>query len=334
MGTWLKFRESAMADLFNEKRFKDPKAAREYLETIRWPDGPVCPHCGAMERMHKVEGKSARPGLYDCGHCRQQFTVTVGTVFERSKISLDKWLFAATLIAASKKGVSSKQFERMLGVTYKTAWFMTHRLREAMKHDGGLFSPGGGTIEADATYVGGKEKNRHRSKRNPKIIGGVGKQCVFSLVERSGGVRSFHIPSVNAANLKPILAAQLNTAQTRLMTDGERPLRALKPMFASHETVNHEAGEYVRGDVHTNTVEGYFSILKRGIIGTFHHVSEQHLHRYTTEFDFRYNHRETRVKDADGKWTKAGFSDAERAAILLKGIGNKRLTYRRINGAA
>jgi transposase-like protein len=307
-----------MANLFNEKRFKDPQAAREYLETIRWPDGPVCPHCGAMERMHKVEGKSARPGLYDCGHCRQQFTVTVGTVFERSKISLDKWLFAATLMAASKKGVSSKQIERMLGVTYKTAWFMTHRLREAMKHDGGLFSTGGSTIEADETYVGGKERNKHRSKRNKEHIGPVGKTMVFSLVERGGKVRSACLPSVNAKTLAPYLKSQLHSTETtRLMTDGEGQYRLVAPMFQSHGVVNHGAGEYVRGEAHTNTVEGYFSILKRGIIGTFHHVSPQHLQRYVSEFDFRYNHRETRVKDADGKWAKAGFSDAERAAILL-----------------
>lgn len=322
-----------MANLFNEKRFKDPQAAREYLEAVRWPDGPVCPHCGAMERMHKVEGKSARPGLYDCGHCRQQFTVTVGTVFERSKISLDKWVFAATLMAASKKGVSSKQIERMLGVTYKTAWFMTHRLREAMKAGGGLFSTGGGTVEADETYVGGKEKNKHRAKREG-VRGTAGKQAVFSLVERGGKVRSFHLPTVNADNLRPILNAQLNTAKTRLMSDDAGQYRLVGPMFASHEAVNHSGGEYVRGDAHTNTVEGYFSILKRGIVGTFHHVSPQHLQRYATEFDFRYNHRETRVKDADGKWVKAGFSDAERAAALLKGISNKRLTYRRVNGAA
>jgi transposase-like protein len=192
---------------FKEPRFHDAAAARTYLEGIRWPNGPVCPHCGSFERICKIAGKSARPGLYQClkTECRQQFTVTVGTVFERSKISLDKWVFAATLMASSKKGISSKQIERMLGVTYKTAWFMTHRLREAMKAPGGMFSAGGATVEADATYVGGKEKNRPRSKRNAKNIGGVGKQCVFSLVERDGGVRSFHIPNVNSKNLKAII---------------------------------------------------------------------------------------------------------------------------------
>ena len=319
--------------ILNRPEFKDEAKAREWLEAIRWPNGPVCPHCGSESKEHyKLEGKAHRPGLYKCKDCREQFTVTVGTVFERSKIKLHVWLQAMHLMCSSKKGISSKQLERMLGVTYQTAWFMSHRIREAMKAPGGMFSTGGGTVEADATYVGGKEKNRHRSKRNPKIIGGVGKQCVFSLVERGGGVRSFHIPSVNSANLKPIITKQLNASKTRLMTDGERPLRAVAPWVASHETVNHEAGEYVRGDVHTNTVEGYFSILKRGIIGTFHAVSEQHLQRYMHEFDFRYNHRQVKVK-IDGMWQLVGHSDQERAIELAKRISGKRLTYRRPNAA-
>lgn len=319
--------------IFNEPRFHDAKAARQHLEAIRWPNGPVCPHCGAMERMSKLNGKAHRPGVYNCGHCRSQYTVTVGTVFERSKIGLDKWLLAAAYMASSKKGISSKQIERMLGVTYKTAWFMTHRLREAMKQPGGVLGGGGKTVEADETYVGGKEKNKHASKRDGKNIGGMGKQMVFSLVERGGQVRSFHLPSVNAQNLRPVLNAQLDAANTRLMTDGEGQYRILAPMFQSHESVNHGAGEYVRGEAHTNTVEGFFSILKRGIIGTFHHVSPQHLQRYVTEFDFRYNHRETNVK-VDGKWARTGHTDAERTTELLKGIGGKRLTYRRINTPA
>jgi transposase-like protein len=309
--------------------YQDADKAREHLEAIRWPHGPVCPHCGSVSKDHyALKGKTTRPGLYKCKDCVQPFTVTVGTVFERSKIALNKWVLCAHLMAASKKGYSSHQMHRTLGVTYKTAWFMEHRLREAMKDTSGsvMGGGGGGVVEADETYVGGKERNKHRSKRDSKHIGGVGKQCVFSLVERGGKVRSLHLPSVNANNLRPILQSHVNTKKTRLMTDGEGQYRLVAPMFASHDVVNHGAGEYVRCDAYTNTVDGFFSIFKRGIIGTFHHVSPQHLQRYATEFDFRYNHRESKVK-VNGKWKKTGFSDAERAEALLKGIGGKRLTF-------
>jgi transposase-like protein len=321
--------------ILNQPHFKDEAKARQWLEAIRWSLGPVCPHCGSVSKDHyKLEGDAHRDGLYKCKDCREQFTVTVGTVFERSKIKLNVWLQAMHLMCSSKKGISSKQLERMLGVTYQTAWFMSHRIREAMKAPRGVFSTGGNTVEADETYVGGKQQNKHAKKRLKNAAGGLGKEMVFALIEReTGKARSFHLPSVNAANLRPILNAQLNTAKTRLMTDGEGQYRILAPMFASHESVNHSGGEYVRGDAHTNTVEGYFSILKRGIIGTFHHVSPQHLQRYTTEFDFRYNHRETRVK-VDGKWAKAGFTDTERTIAVAKCIGGKRLTYRRTHAAA
>ena len=322
--------------ILNRPEFKEESKARAYLESIRWPYGPVCPHCGSISRDHyKLEGDAHRDGLYKCKDCREQFTVTVGTVFERSKIKLNVWLQAMHLMCSSKKGISSKQLERMLGVTYQTAWFMSHRIREAMKAPGGMFSTGGGTIEADETYVGGKERNKHRSKRDKKHIGGVGKTIVFSLVERGGKVRSETLPSVNATTLAPYLRRQIgDTTKTSLMTDGEGQYRLVAPMFKKHDVVNHGAGEYVRGDAHTNTVEGYFSILKRGIIGTFHHVSPHHLQRYVNEFDFRYNHREQRVKDANGSWIKAGLDDTERTNEALRGIGGKRLMYRSANGRA
>lgn len=215
--------------------YQDADKARAHLEALRWPNGPICPHCGSESKEHyALKGKTTRAGLYKCKDCLEPFTVTVGTVFERSKIALNKWVLCAHLIAASKKGYSSHQMHRTLGVTYKTAWFMEMRLREAMKGAGGTFSSDGGTIEADATYVGGKEKNRHRSKRSKKTIGGVNKECVFSLVERNGNVRSFHVPAVNFKNLKPILQAHVNASQTHLMTDGERLFKNIGPIFASH----------------------------------------------------------------------------------------------------
>jgi len=311
-----------MADLTNPI-FTDADKAREHLEAVRWPDGPVCPHCGVVDEATAMQGKSHRPGLYKCKACRKPFSVTVGTVFERSKIPLNKWLLATHLMTASKKGISAHQLHRMLGITYKSAWFMAHRIREAMR-PGGETGPLGGegkTVEADETFIGGKEKNRHKSKRAKKRLGGNwGKETVFSLVEREGQVRSVHTPSVTAATLRPILVAQLDH-NTKLMTDDAGQYRHMHRDF-DHEVVNHSAGEYVRGEAHTNTVEGYFSILKRGVTGTYHHVSQQHLKRYLAEFDFRYNER-----------VALGVNDAQRADKALEGIGGKRLTYRRIDGA-
>lgn len=311
--------------------FHNEEAAYAFVEARLWPHGPVCPKCGVIGGHYKLNGKSTRHGVYKCADCRKPFRVTVGTIFEASHIKLNIWLQAIYLMSGSKKGISSHQLRRMLGITIKSAWFLSHRIREAMKHDGGVFSAGGSIIEADETYVGGKQQNKHANKRLKNAAGGLGKEMVFALIDReTGKARSFHLPSVNAANLRPILNAQLNTAKTRLMTDGEGQYRILAPMFASHESVNHSGGEYVRGDAHTNTVEGYFSILKRGIIGTFHHVSPQHLQRYVTEFDFRYNNRETKTK-IDGRWMKTGLNDTERADALLAGVKGKRLTYQTAN---
>jgi transposase-like protein len=293
--------------MFNEPRFHSAEAAREHLESIRWPNGPVCPHCGATDRISKLAGKAHRPGVYDCGHCRDQFTVTVGTVFERSKVPLHKWLHAAVLLASSKKGISSHQLHRMLAVTYKTAWFMSHRLREAMTPDGGgLLGGGGKAVEADETFVGRKPGTMKRR-------GYAHKEAVFSLVERDGKVRSFHVPDVTAATLKVKLQANVSS-NACLMTDDAGQYRRANEYFPKHSVVAHSQGEYVRDTVHTNTVEGFFSIFKRGIYGTYQHVSSQHLHRYTREFDFRYNHRT--------------ISDGERSNLVLQGIAGKRLMYR------
>ncbi len=302
--------------LFTEPRFYDDNAAREHLESIRWPNGPVCPHCGGTERISKITGKSdkgARPGLYFCGDCREQFTVTVGTVFERSKVALHKWVLATHLICSSKKGMSALQLQRTLGVTYKTAWFMAHRIREAMNI--GFSGPLGGNgspVEVDETYWG------NDGKQAPGARGYAHKMKIVSLVERNGEKRSFHVANVTAKTVAPILRDQV-AKKARLITDEARVYKKIGKEFAGHESVNHSAGEYARGDVTTNTVESSFAILKRGLYGTFHHVSEAHLQRYATEFDFRWNTRQ-----------KLGYSDTDRAAIALKGIEGKRLIYRRI----
>ena len=293
--------------------------ARQWLERVPWPDGRVCPHCGVLERATLIQGekRAHRDGLYMCNDCRKQFTVTVGTIFERSHVPLHKWVQAALLLAASKKGVSSHQLHRLSGVTYKTAWFMSMRLREAMR-EGRFPSPLGGegkTAEADGSYIGGKDKNRHANKRK-HFHGTLGKEPVFSLVERNGKVRSFHLPDVKGDTLRGIVRAHLD-GKTVVYTDDNHTTQFA---VAGYETgtVQHSIGEYVRGDAHTNTVEGYFSILKRGIIGTYHHVSQQHLKRYLAEFDFRHNER-----------MALGVNDRERATKMLKGITGKRLTYRR-----
>jgi transposase-like protein len=303
------------ADLQNPA-FQDEDKAREALEAIRWPDGPYCPHCGNVDqaKITKGEGKAHRPGLYYCAACNGQFTVTVGTVMERSKIPLSKWLLAMHLMGASKKGMSALQLQRMLGVTYKTAWFLCHRIREAMKP--ATPTPIGGegkTIEIDETVVGGKKTNRAYAKKAPK------KHIVMSLVERGGKVRSIRVPNVTAKTLRATIV-KAASRKSHLMTDQASWYVRLGEEFASHDTVNHENNEYVRGSVHSNTAENFFSILKRGIIGTYHHVSEAHLDRYLAEFDFRYSTR-----------AKLGVNDGERATLIAKGIEGKRLTYRPTN---
>ena len=292
--------------------FTDENAAREHLEAQRWPHGPDCPHCGEAEQITKLEGKKHRPGVYQCNSCRQQFTVTVGTVFERSKIPLHKWLLATYLLSASKKGMSAHQLHRMLDVTYKTAWFMAHRIREAMREPAGSAPLGGAGkfVEVDETYIG-----RMRGMRETR--GPSHKMKVLSLVERGGSVRSIKVESVSRPTVEAIVMKNV-ARESRLMTDEAPYYPAIGTRFAGHETVNHSADEWARGAAHTNTLEGFFSIFKRGMRGVYHHCGEKHLPRYLAEFDFRYNHR-----------AGLGVNDATRANAALRGIEGKRLTYRR-----
>lgn len=303
--------------------FNDAEAARKHYEAAVWPNGPVCPHCGVVSEATESKGKSTRPGLYNCRACDKPFTATVGTIFERSHIPLNKWLLAVRLMASSKKGMSALQLQRMLGLgSYRTAWFMEMRIREAMREMHPHASPLGGegkTVEIDETFVGGKAKNQHAKKRKHVGTGGSGKEAVFSIVERGGKVRSQHVPAVNAATLRPILVAQVDKG-TFLMTDESSPGKMMGREWGKHEAVNHGIGEYVRGEAHTNTIESYFAVLKRGIIGTYHSVSQQHLKRYLCEFDFRYNER-----------AALEVNDSERAEKILRGAVGKRVTYQETN---
>lgn len=296
--------------------FTDEDKARAYFEGIRWPDGVTCPHCGNANgaRIYSIAAnpaKKVRAGLYECQDCHGQFTVRTGSVMESSHVPLTKWALAYRFMASSKKGMSAHQLHRTIGVTYKTAWFMWHRIREAMKDTTGVEPLGGegSFVEADETFVGGKAKNRAYKKPPPK-------QAVVALIERKGRVRSRIVADVTADDLRPILEAGVHKA-SHLRTDESGVYWKVGEGFASHRTVNHSAKEYVRGDAHTNTVEGYFSILKRGIYGTYHHVSATHLHRYLAEFDFRYSYR-----------IKLGVDDTERTRRAIKGGEGKRLTYR------
>ncbi len=304
-----------MTTIFSAPRFNDDNAAREHLESIRWPHGAICPHCGGTERNSKIAEnveKNIRPGLYFCGDCRQQFTVTVGTVFERSKVPLHKWVLATHLMCSSKKGISAHQLHRTLGVTYKTAWFMAHRIREAMNIEPeGQLGGGNEPVEVDETFWGNKGKQAKGARSYHHQM------KVVSLVERNGEKRSYHVPRVNSQTLRPILNTQI-AAKAHLMTDEACVYGKIGKDFAAHSIVTHSAKEYVRGNVTTNTVESSFALLKRGLVGTFHHVGEQHLQRYANEFDFRWNTR-----------AKLGFNDVSRSAEVLKNISGKRLFYKR-----
>ncbi len=305
----------------SDPKFTNADAARLHLEAIRWPDGPVCPHCGTLEKASRIEG--GRKGLLFCNACRKQYSVTVGTVFERSKVPLHKWLLANHLIVSSKKGISSHQLHRMLGVTYKTAWFMAHRIREAMTDsaDPGPMGGKGKVIEADETYIG--HANYVFTKRGWKPKPGPGaKYKIVSLVERGGSVRSFKVDKVNSRTVREVVLRNASRHSV-LSTDEAAYYKRLGKEFARHWTVNHSKGQYGHGMAHTNTIEGFFSIFKRGMKGVYQHCGEQHLQRYLAEFDFRYNNR-----------VALGVDDDLRADVALKGAEGKRLTYRRANDAA
>lgn len=303
--------------------YHDDEAARAHLEALLWPQGPVCPRCGVTEdRITKLQGASTRPGVYKCKDCRKPFTVTVGTVMERSKIPLHKWVLAAHLMSSSKKGMSALQLQRMLGTNYESAWFLFHRLREASTRPNKPNPMGGEgkTVEADETWIGGKEHNKHANKRLPRDLANDAKKAVVVLVERDGEARSFHVANVTAKTLRSVLVTNVSR-KSDLMTDGHTGYRRVGEEFASHNTTDHSKGEYVRdGRIHSNTAESYFAILKRGVYGSFHSISEAHLHRYLSEFDFRYSTRK--------------LSDVERAELLLKGAQGKRLMYRQPDEAA
>jgi transposase-like protein len=288
--------------------------ARETIESILWPNGPVCPHCGAVENVTRLQGKAHRPGVFQCNNCHGQFTVTVGTIFEDSHIPLRKWLMAFALLCSAKKGISALQLQRELELgSYRTAWHLAHRIRHAMSQEplAGLLK---GTVEVDETYVGGKPRPVPGQPRNAKRGRGTKKTPVVALVERDGRVRARKVERVDGATLKGAIRENVDR-KARIMTDELSIYRGIGAEFeGGHETVNHGASEYARGDAHVNSAESFFALLKRGVIGSFHHVSKQHLNRYCDEFSFRWDHRK--------------ISDSERTAIAIKQAEGKRLSYR------
>jgi transposase-like protein len=314
-----------MKSVISEKHFHAEAAAYKWVEARVWPEGPVCPHCGGVDRISPMKGKSTRVGAYKCYQCRKPFTVKVGTIFESSHVPMRHWLQAIHLISSSKKGISANQLHRILGCTLKTAWFVGHRIREAMKAVG--LKPMGGegkVVEVDETYFGEiPEADRPKVTKSGRPVskdprGGPGrrKHTIVALVERGGSVRSFHIPTSQVDGVVEVVRKNI-AKETRLHTDESKFYPRVGKEFAAHETVNHSEKEYARGDVTTNTVEGYFSVFKRGMRGTYQHCAEKHLHRYLAEFDFRYNNR-----------IALGVNDAARTDSIVKGIVGKRLTYR------
>ncbi len=295
-----------MQSALNALIFADEDAAFAYVEARLWPDGPTCPHCGLVGEATRSKGKTTRPGLWNCRPCRKPFTVRMGTVFESSHVQMRIWLQAIYLVCSSKKGISTRQLQRTLGGSMKTAWFLGHRIREMMKDSGGLGPLGGGgvIVEADETWITKSPKTRRQPGERTKTQ-------VLSLVERGGPIRSKFL---DHSSVRSALWGQL-APDAKLSTDSSVVYRKIMP-YGQHEAVDHSKGEYVRGDIHTNTLEGFFSVFKRGLIGVYQHVDEKHLDRYLSEFDFRFNNR-----------VKLGIDDAERTARAISGARGKRLTY-------
>lgn len=306
--------------VLSDAHFHDEAAAYKFVEARIWPNGPVCPHCGGVERISKMEGKSTRIGTYKCYQCRKPFTVKIGTIFEASHVKLNHWLQAIFLIASSKKGISSNQLHRTLGVTLKTAWFLSHRIREAMR-DTSLEPLGGNglIVEADETYWGKKANPQPSKYRRGRPYTKQGKaaekRAIVGLVERGGAVRTFHVAQATKVNVAQLVSDNI-AHESMLFTDESHLYPTVGKTFISHLTVKHSAGEYARGGVHTNTIEGYFGVFKRGMKGTYQHCAEKHLHRYLAEFDFRHNQR-----------VALGVNDEARAFRILDGVVGKRLTY-------
>lgn len=292
----------------SHQHLHDEAAAYKFVENVLWPNGPVCPRCKETRRVGKLNGTSTRIGVHKCYSCKKPFTVKIGTIFEASHIPLHKWLQAILLMCASKKGFSSHQLARTLDIQVRSAWFMSHRIREAMRS--GALAPMTGIVEVDETFIG-------RKKGVPKQRGTGHKHAVLSLVERGGEVRSVHVADVKTKTVVPIVNENIKR-EARVMTDDALQYYEKLGHFAAHGVVNHSANEYVRGDVHTNTVESYFSVFKRGMRGTYQHCSEKHLHRYLAEFDFRHNAR-----------TALGVEDEARAVKALRGVSGRRLTYKK-----
>jgi transposase-like protein len=311
----MRIKEVVTMSSLSAPHFHDEAAAYEFVEARIWPEGATCPRCSERERVGKMGGKSTRIGAYKCYVCRKPFTVKIGTIFESSHVPMHHWLQAIYLMCSSKKGISSHQLQRLLGVTIKTAWFMSHRIREAMRS--GSLAPmgdGGGVVEVDETFIGHDKTIKPEGVKKGR--GFHHKFKVLSLVDRNTGrARSMVVDSLSAGALVPILRENI-AAEARVMTDEAAYYNRLGDSFAEHSFVRHNSGEYGRGEVTTNTVEGFFSIFKRGMKGVYQHCSKKHLHRYVAEFDFRYSNR-----------SALGIEDADRATNALLGVIGKRLTY-------